>query len=121
MSHPHLLTLFAILSLSLIIVPTANATEGFANGADLKTWCDDMDNDDVHWGLCVGSITAAHDVVMTYQSVGAAKRVVCTPQGVSRGDAVTAVIQYLRDNPDELIYSLGDVVVAALAEKFPCP
>lgn len=47
--------------------PPALATDGFASGADLKGWCDHMDLDDIHWGLCVGSITAAHDVIMTYQ------------------------------------------------------
>ena len=99
---------------------TTQATEGFANGNDLKGWCENMEMDDIHWGLCVGSITAAHDVIMTYQEAGATARVVCTPETITRGDAVYAVIDYLQENPGELQYSLGDVVVSALAEKFPC-
>lgn len=109
-----------LLTLASIVEKETAVPEGFANGLDLKGWCDNMDMDDIHWGLCVGSITAAHDVVMTYQQAGATNRVVCTPDGVTRGDAVYAVIGYLRENPDELQYSLGDVVVSALAEKFPC-
>lgn len=38
----------------------------------------------------------------------------------TRGDAVFAVIEYMDENPDELEYSLGDVVLSGLSEKFPC-
>ena len=114
-----LIALLAAVLLAFTPAPSY-ATEGFANGYDLKGWCDNMEMDDIHWGLCVGSITAAHDVIMTYQQSGVAQGVVCTPEGVTRGDAVYAVIDYLKANPGELQYSLGDVVVSALAEKFPC-
>lgn len=98
----------------------AQATDGFASGTDLKGWCDNMDLDDLHWGLCVGSITAAHDVVMTYQAADVAKELVCTATSQTRGEVVAAVIEYMQENPDELDYSLGDVVLSALVEKFPC-
>jgi len=107
------------LSAFLITTPT-QATDGFANGLDLKGWCDNMDLNDIHWGLCVGSITAAHDVIMSYQQADAVNTVVCTTLDITRGDAVFAVIDYLNENPGELDYSLGDVVLTALAEKFPC-
>lgn len=111
-----------VIAAALIALAPApsQATEGFANGYDLKGWCDNMEMDDIHWGLCVGSITAAHDVVMTYQQAGATDRVICTPEGITRGDAVYAVIDYLYEHERDLEYSLGDVVVSALADKFPC-
>lgn len=98
----------------------ALATEGFASGLDLKGWCDNMGLDDVHWGLCVGSITAAHDVVMSYQGFGISAEAVCTKSNHARADVIEAVIAYMRENPDKLEHSLGDVVLTALVEKFPC-
>ncbi|HEY9163341.1 MAG TPA: Rap1a/Tai family immunity protein [Magnetovibrio sp.] len=114
-----LLALPVLIALALGPVP-AQATDGFSGGNDLKGWCDNMDADDIHWGLCVGSITAAHDMVMTYQEAGV-QTVVCTTRDHTRGDVVQAVIDYLNENPDELDYSLGDVVLSALVEKYPCP
>lgn len=105
---------------AFLITAPVQATDGFASGLDLKGWCDNMDLNDIHWGLCVGSITAAHDVIMSYQEAGAVNTVVCTTLSITRGDAVFAVVDYLNENPNDLDYSLGDVVLTALAEKFPC-
>lgn len=113
-----LLALPVVIALALAPVP-AQATDGFSSGHDLKGWCDNMEADDIHWGLCVGSITAAHDVVMSYQAVGV-QTIVCTTMDHSRGDVVEAVIEYLQEYPDELDFSLGDVVLSALVERFPC-
>ena len=109
----------SVLALSSAPAP-AHATDGFASGLDLKGWCDNMNMDDIHWGLCVGSITAAHDVVMTYQNAGLGGQAVCTAMSTSRNDVVQAVIEYMAQHPDELEYSLGDVTLSAMAEKFPC-
>lgn len=116
------LLLTPLTALLLIASPApASATDGFASGLDLKGWCDNMDLDDIHWGLCVGSITAAHDVIMTYQSVsGKDNATVCTSMSHTRGDVVFAVIDYLHENADQLDYSLGDVMLSALIDKFPC-
>lgn len=117
----HLLRSIAIAVAALLLaVSPAQATDGFASGTDLKGWCDHMDVDDLHWGLCVGSITAAHDVVMSYQASGVTKEIVCTTMTHTRSDAVYAVIAYMQENPEDLDYSLGDVVLSALVEKFPC-
>lgn len=110
----------SIFFLAATLAP-AHATDGFANGSDLKGWCDNMDMDDIHWGLCVGSITAAHDVVMTYQNAGVGGQAVCTLMSNSRNDIIQAVIEYMKQHPDDLEYSLGDVVLSALVDKFPCP
>lgn len=107
------------LTLGLFAHP-AYATDGFASGGDLKLWCDNMDLKDVHWGLCVGSITAAHDVIMSYQNAGVGVGLVCTQMSQTRGDVVFAVIEYLNENPDHVDYSLGDAVLSALMAKFPC-
>ena len=120
---PYMLRLFRaiVTAVALLALPLpAFATDGFASGADLKGWCDNMELDDIHWGLCVGSITAAHDIVMTYQQADAANEVVCTTMSTTRADVVYAVIQYMDENAHDLDYSLGDVVLSAMADKFPC-
>jgi len=106
----------------LIAAPFSDtqASDGFASGTNLKDWCDNLERNDIHWGLCVGSITAAHDMVMTYQAADVALQVVCTDMTTTRGDVVVSVIDYLHEHPNELDYSLGDVVLSALVEKFPC-
>jgi len=111
--------LFLFVALNLIS-PHVLATEAFSGARDLKGWCDNMDMDDVHWGLCVGSITAAHDVAMTYQGFDDMSQLICTTTTTTRGAVVTAVRAYMDDHPEDLDYSLGDVVLAALIEKFPC-
>ena len=80
-----------------------------------------MERDDIHWGLCVGSITAAHDMVMTYQNFDDMNKLVCIQSEDTRGDVVAAVIDYMAENPESLDYSLGDLVLSALMERFPCP
>ena len=116
-----LLPTLALVACGALALPgPAQATDGFASGRDLKNWCDNMDMNDVHWGLCVGSITAAHDMVMTYQSAGVANDLVCTTMEHTRGDVVFAVVDYLNRNTFDLDYSLGDVVLSALIEQFPC-
>jgi len=111
------LFLFAALSFS---PHTTFATEAFSGAHDLKGWCDNMDMDDVHWGLCVGSITAVHDAAMTYQGFEDMSQLVCTTDTTTRGNVVMAVRSYMDDHPEDLDYSLGDVVLAALIDKFPC-
>lgn len=111
------LFLFAVINFT----PQATlATEAFSGARDLKGWCDNMDMDDVHWGLCVGSVTAAHDVAMTYQGFEDMSQLICTTTTTTRGNVVMAVRAYMDDHPEDLDYSLGDVVLAALIEKFPC-
>ena len=99
---------------------TALATEAFSGARDLKGWCDNMDADDVHWGLCVGSITAVHDTAMTYQGFDDMSQLICTTDKTTRGNVVTAVRTYMDEHPEDLDYSLGDVVLAALIESYPC-
>lgn len=111
----------ALAALLLAFSPAAaTATDGFASGTDLKGWCENMELDDIHWGLCVGSITAGHDIIMTYQEADAANEVVCTTMAHTRADVVFSVIEYLNENHGDLGYSLGDVLLSALIDKFPC-
>lgn len=111
----------AIVGFLLTLLPLpAMATEGFSDGHELLEWCDAMETEDISWGLCVGSITAVHDTIMTYQNADAVNIVVCTTMMTTRGDVVKAVISNMRRNPEQLDYALGDVVLEALAEEFPC-
>lgn len=98
----------------------ATATEAFSGARDLMGWCANMERDDIHWGLCVGSVTAAHDIIMTYQAQDDMEQLVCTTDETTRGDVVGAVIEYIHEHPEELDFSLGDVVATALIDKFPC-
>ncbi len=109
---------FGVLLGSIAVV---HATDGFSTGEDLSAWCEAMDEDDTQWGLCVGSITVATDMVQTYQAAADVKLAVCLPRGATRRDVVDAVQHYMADHPDELDFALGDVVFAALTMEFPCP
>ena len=109
------LALFSALTLSS---PT-HGTEAFSGAEDLYGWCSSMDKDDVHWGLCVGSVAAAHDTIMTYQSFEEMRQVICIGPNTSRGDLVITVMEYMNDNPNVIDYSLGDVVFSALREAYP--
>lgn len=113
-----ILTFIAVLSLCVPL--STHATEAFSSGAELKGWCDNMERDDIHWGMCVGSITAAHDMVMSYQNFEDMNQLVCVPSDTSRADAIKAVIAYMKDHPEDLDFSLGDLVLSALIDKFPC-
>ncbi|HEY9079669.1 Rap1a/Tai family immunity protein [Magnetovibrio sp.] len=112
----------ALLLFAALALPphSASATEAFSGARDLRGWCGNMAVDDVHWGLCVGSITAVHDTVMTYQGFDDMNQLVCTNETTTRGDVVTRVMQYMDDHPEDMEYSLGDVVLAALIEYYPC-
>ncbi|MEG3618935.1 Rap1a/Tai family immunity protein [Magnetovibrio sp. PR-2] len=110
-----------LLALGLVFATPAVATDAFSGAEDLRGWCSSMDQDDVHWGLCVGSVAAVHDTVMTYQSFEEMRQVICTGPDTSRGDLVITVMEYMENNPGTLEYSLGDVVFSALREAYPCP
>jgi len=115
--------LTALVFVALLGLPPhpASATEAFSGARDLTGWCANMERDDIHWGLCVGSITAAHDIIMTYQAQVDMEQLVCTSDETTRGDVVNAVIAYMNEHPEEQDYSLGDVITSALMDKFPCP
>ncbi len=110
----------ALLGLLLFLSPQAYATDAFSGAEDLYGWCSSMDKDDVHWGLCVGSVTAVHDTIMTYQSFEDMRQIVCIGPSISRGDLVIAVMEYMHDHPEDMDLSLGDVVFSALRRTYPC-
>ena len=113
--------LFAIaLSGALLLARPALATDAFSGAEDLQGWCSSMEKDDVHWGLCVGSITAVHDTIMTYQSFEDMRKIVCVGPNITRGDLVITVMEYMQDHPENMDFSLGDVVFTALREAYPC-
>ena len=109
-----------VVALVLLFSPPAFATDAFSGAEDLYGWCSSMDKDDVHWGLCVGSVAAVHDTIMTYQSFEEMREVICIGADVSRGDLVITVMEYMTENPDVMDYSLGDVVFTALRDAYPC-
>lgn len=117
-----MLKILAALCLSLIVLgtPPAVATEAFSGGESLKGWCDNMDDRDLHWGLCVGSIISAHDTIMAYQNFENMEQLVCIAPEVTRGEVVAAVIDYMNMHPEDLDYSLGDLVLVALIARYPC-
>ena len=110
----------AFLGLLFLMPPSAQATDAFSGAEDLYGWCSSMDKDDVHWGLCVGSVTAVHDTIMTYQSFEDMRQIVCIGPSISRGDLVITVMEYMRVHPENMDFSLGDAVFTALRETYPC-
>ncbi|MCW8917124.1 MAG: Rap1a/Tai family immunity protein [Magnetovibrio sp.] len=110
----------SVVVIGVMATPVGHATEAFSGAEDLRGWCSSMDNDDVHWGLCVGSVAAAHDTIMTYQSFDDMRKIVCVNPTITRGDLVITVMEFMETHPEYMDLSLGDVVFSALREAYPC-
>ncbi len=66
-------------------------------------------------GLCLGllqGITELNELL--------AEPLFCPPSGAALGEAVTAVVAYLKRHPDKLHESRTALAVAALRERYPC-
>ena len=66
-------------------------------------------------GLCLGllqGITELNELL--------AEPLFCPPSGAPLGEAVAAVVAYLKRHPDKLRESRTALTVAALRERYPC-
>jgi hypothetical protein len=74
-----------------------------------------------HTGLCGGYIGAIHDSVKDMRLHDLIKEdPYCMPVGITRGQLVGIVVNYLKDNPESLNLSASSSVLTAFSESFAC-
>lgn len=71
------------------------------------------DEDIFQQGVCVGEVTGVWDIAL-------ALRVVCPPRGVSRGQAVRVVTQFIDARPARMHEALTTLALDALIAAWPC-
>jgi hypothetical protein len=88
------------------------------DGAKLFTDCRDGDNPSARdspykWGACFGYINGVADALVP-------AGVYCLPAGVKAGQVLDVAKLYIQDHPDKRYLPAPQLIVNALAEKFPC-
>ncbi len=121
-----------LLTLIMLISHQANAADGyFENSYGLYLKCEKTLNGEgessvdpqtlYHTGLCGGYISGIHDSVKDLVLHGLiAKDPYCMPAGINRGQLVSVVVSYIKDNPESFTQSASSSVLSAYSESFPC-
>lgn len=65
------------------------------------------------WGTCFGYINGVADALVP-------AGVYCLPAGVKAGQVLDVAKLYIQDHPDKRYLPAPQLIVNALAEKFPC-
>jgi len=71
---------------------------------------------------CIGSgyIQGIADAHEQFVSWGIMERKWCMPKGIETAQLIRVVMKYLREHPQDLHLSAGDLTAAALRAAFPC-
>ena len=101
-----------------------NPISGFISGNKLLELCDaPFGTNNQAW--CDGYIIGVDDTLTITEAVsgtaGASHRYYCLRQDVTLGQTSLVVLNYLKAHPDKLDLIASELVIAALAEAFPCP
>jgi hypothetical protein len=70
-------------------------------------------NDAMDAGYCAGYIAAAMDFGMGFDKY-------CPDEGVTFEQGIRIFLHYIAEHPEKLNHSPGPIVLASLAEAFPC-
>src|SRR6516164_9583870 len=110
---------------------SANAQVAFDTGNDLLRYCQSADaalagrgatsadtQEALGEGFCMGIIGGVRFVVTS--SIMDPKYRLCIPKNVSNGQAVSVVVNYMRDHPDQLDHTFSFVVLSALVDAWEC-
>jgi hypothetical protein len=73
---------------------------------------------DAEW--CLGYVSGIDDGIEMAFGTSNTARLYCIPEGVTSGQGVRVVVKWLRNHPDKLHNSARVLVVASLADAFPC-
>ncbi len=113
---------------ALMISLAAGAANAQASGNDMLNPCRDL-----ILPTPPGKVRPPHEIVISGTCVGIVEalayvgrdlpepRKSCVPAGSARGEPFSVVISYLVSHRDRLNERFMDLVIAALAEKWPCP
>ena len=110
---------------------SANAQVAFNTGNDLLRYCQSADaalagrgvtsgdtQEALGEGFCMGIIGGIRFVVTS--SIMDPKYRLCIPKDVSNGQALSVVVNYMRDHPDQLNHTFTFVVLSALVDAWEC-
>lgn len=90
----------------------------------LITWKNpDHSNEDRYdAGFCLGYISGVYELNTAYQRAGKVEKpFFCAPEkGVTNGQNVSILINYLEDHPDKLQDGNLQLTLAAFMEAYPC-
>jgi hypothetical protein len=121
--------LSALCVLLLLAIPAGAHAEGYPPGRQLHHECEraqrlrlaDPDGSSARdalaldAGLCLGLLQGIGEL-----NEQLAEPLFCPPQGAPLGEAVVAVIAYLKRHPEQPAESKTALAVAALRERYPC-
>ncbi len=99
-------------------VTSAPPAGGLFSAGQLRQRC--LSNVPADASYCFAYITGVHDTVRAYEA-WLNLREFCVPRHVPQGDLRRAFIEYLGDNPSDLVGEAASVVVVALKIRFACP
>lgn len=121
MGHSHALLYAAAIAVALSGSPALaqESVDPLGSGNGLLDSCTNADSM-LRKGVCIGYISGASDALQMLDSDKEAKRYICTPAGVTRGQIRDVVIKYLTDHPQSRQNPAEALIFVALAEAFPC-
>jgi hypothetical protein len=70
-------------------------------------------------GICTGTVKGAMDMAASYKKAADAN-MICFPEGVTTGQNIKIVMEYLENHPQELQKRQGSLIYVALRDAFPC-
>jgi len=126
-----MLTRIGIVLCVIFLGSSANAQVAFNTGNDLLRYCQSADaalagrgatsadtQEALGEGFCMGIIGGVRFVMTS--SVMDPRYRLCIPKDVSNSQALSVVVNYMRDHPDALHYTFSFVVLSALVDAWEC-
>jgi len=126
-----MLTRIGIVLCAICLGSSANAQVAFDTGNDLLRYCQSADaalagrgttsadtQEALGEGFCMGIIGGVRFVMTS--SVMDPRYRLCIPKNVSNSQALSVVVNYMRDHPDALHYTFSFVVLSALVDAWEC-
>ena len=123
--------LSSVICCAIFLGSSANAQVSLSTGHDLLPYCQSADNSlngrgvpsgdtqqAVGEGLCMGIIAGIRYVVTS--SIVDPKYRLCIPDNVSTGQALSVVVNYMRNRPDQLNNIFSTVALSALVDTWRC-
>ena len=121
----------SVLICAIFLGSSANAQVSLSTGNDLLRYCAHADatltghgapsgdtQEALGEGLCMGIIAGIRYVVTS--SIMDPKHRLCIPHDVSTGQALSVVVNYMRNHPEQLDHIFSTVALSALVETWPC-
>jgi len=120
-----------VLLCAIFLASSANAQGAFNTGNDLLRYCQSADDalagrgatsgdtqQALGEGFCMGIIGGVRFVVTS--SIMDPKYRLCIPNKLSNSQALSVVVNYMKNHPDQLNHTFSFVVLSALVDTWEC-